>query len=410
MRNATLTDLVELLKDQQARKLDMVLPASAFRSRGGMIVVQGAEWQFDEDGAFDPNGEYHPTEVFDEGVSGKFKIPLAYVRKLRAEAPDLYDANLNGWLHGRRTRSGDEVTVVREADGRRFLLRCFRGSEGVTGVARALLSDRFGLIDNFDVLTAALDGVRQAGVAVDNEGIQCDLSDRRMFVRIPAPQIAVQAPKLLEGYRSPFSDPDEDAKRNHGWSLQRGLEAAAREGMAFDGDPVVFAGIEIVNSEVGQGQFEIRPVITVKVCKNGLVITQQTFKRVHIGGKLDDGVIDWSAETQRKAIELIVAKTTDAVRTFLSVEFVRGTVEDIEEKAGTKVRNPKDTIEVLAKKLSFSEGETAGILNHFILGGQMTAGGIMQAVTSYSQTVANADRAHELDEVALKVLDLVPAA
>jgi len=410
MRNATLTDLAELLKDQQARKVDMVVPSSAIHSRNGVIVVAGAEGVIDADGVTDPNGEYHPTEVFDEGVSGKFKIPLQYVRRLRADAPDLYDTNLNGWLHGKRIRrSPEDVTVIRDVDKRNFLLRCFRGSEGVTGVARALLSDRFALIDNFDVLTAALKGVKDAGVDVHSDGIQCDLSDRRMFVRIPAPQIAVQAPKLLDGYRSPFTDPALEEQRNHGWSLDRGLAAAAAEGMKYEGDPVVFAGIELVNSEVGLNQFEIRPVITIRVCKNGLVITEQTFKRVHVGGRLDEGQINWSEATQQKALDLIVAKTTDAVRTFLNVEFVQGVVDAIEEKSGVRVSEPRKTVEVLAKKLSFSEAETNGILNHFTLGGQMTAGGVLNAITSFSQTVANADRAHQLDELGLQALDLVAA-
>lgn len=53
-------------------------------------------------------------------------------------------------------------------------------------MARAFLSDRYSVIDNLDVLTATLDGVRQAGVDVSID--RCDLTDRRMYVRIIAPR------------------------------------------------------------------------------------------------------------------------------------------------------------------------------------------------------------------------------
>jgi hypothetical protein len=39
-------------------------------------------------------------------------------------------------------------------------------------------------------------------------------------------------------------------------------------------------------------------------------------------------------------------------------------------------------------------------------GSQMTRGGVLNAVTSFSQTVASADRADELDGSALRVLEL----
>ncbi|MFC7512626.1 hypothetical protein ACFQV4_29845 [Streptomyces thermocarboxydus] len=57
---------------------------------------------------------------------------------------------------------------LREEPQRRFMLRAFRGENGpgmppAEGVARALLSDSYKLMDNFDMLLAALDGVKQSG-------------------------------------------------------------------------------------------------------------------------------------------------------------------------------------------------------------------------------------------------------
>src|SRR5690554_8025350 len=51
-----------------------------------------------------------------------------------------------------------------------------------------------------------------------------------------------------------------------------------------------------------------------------------------------------------------------------------------------------------------SPTKTAGILEHFIQGGQPTAGGVMHAVTSYAQTISDADRAYEIEERGMDAL------
>jgi hypothetical protein len=188
-RNATLADLAALLRDQQARKVDVVAPASAVRAEAGRLVVDASAPVLGAEGVTMTSGAYAPTDVCDRGVADKLGIPGAYLRRLRAHKPDLYDANVNGWLDG---------------DERRFLLRCLRPNTGQgPGVARAFLSDGYKIIDDLDVLMAALDGVRQAGYPVEIDG--CDLTERRMYIRVVCEQVRVMAPALLAGYRSPFT-------------------------------------------------------------------------------------------------------------------------------------------------------------------------------------------------------------
>jgi hypothetical protein len=87
-----------MLAEQHDRKIDVVAPPSALRARDGMLVVAGTEPVLTADGVDLADGCYRPTAVFDEGISDKLGIHLAYLRKLRAQAIDLYDANVNGWL------------------------------------------------------------------------------------------------------------------------------------------------------------------------------------------------------------------------------------------------------------------------------------------------------------------------
>ena len=144
IRNTGLEGLVDMLQKQHVRKIDMVVPATNLLSEGGEIEVTGVQPILSEDGVTEGNGLYVPTPVFDEGVSTKLGIPLTYVRRLRADRPDLMDANINGWLHGHQADVSYDETARREynvpdPDPRSFLFRAFRGDGEDKGVARALL-------------------------------------------------------------------------------------------------------------------------------------------------------------------------------------------------------------------------------------------------------------------------------
>jgi hypothetical protein len=365
-RHATLQDLAALLTDQQARKIDIVAPPSALRARDGMLIIAGTDPVLTSDGVDLADGSYHPTAVFDEGISDKLGIHLAYLRKLRAQALDLYDANINGWLD-------------RADPSRKFLIRCYRGEDG-TGVARALLSDGYKRIDHLDVLTAIMDGIRLAGAEVQIQG--CDLTERRMYVRLYSEQVTATAPALLAGYRSPFT----------------GAEGAD--------NPVIWGGLVITNSETGGGAASITPRLVVQVCRNGMTIAEDSHRAVHLGGKLGEGVIDWSADTQAKNLALITAKARDAVTRFLDPRYVRTIVARMEQDAATPVEQPQEAIELVSQHLRFTDEQRNAVLGHFIKGGSLTAAGVMHAVTSVAQTLPDADTAHELESQALRVLHL----
>lgn len=405
-RNADLNDLAALLQDQHARKLDVVAPASAIRSLGADLVIEGTEAELSLDGVTSTDGVYVPTAVADEGIADKLGIPSAYLKRLRADRPDIYDANVNGWLSGHIAPSWEGAPDSgRSADRRKFLVRCFRGDDG-SGIARAFLSDSYRIVDHLDVLTAVLDGIKDAGVAVNIDS--CDLSERRMFVRVVAPEVAALAPALLGGYRNPFADPGVERAANHGWDLARAREAAAREGAAYGpGDePVVFAGFVVSNSEVGGGALSIVPRLMVKVCRNGLVITKDAVRNVHLGAKLDEGIVRWSDTTQRKNLELISAKARDAVATFLDPGFLATVLAGVEEQAAVELAEPAKAVEFVGKALKFSPDHIAGVLDHFIRGAQPTAGGVLNAVTSYAQTIPNADEAAAVEAQGLRALEL----
>jgi len=396
-RNATLADMVAILRHQRARRLDVVAPAAAIHAHEGNLVISGTVQEMTEAGVTSAAGTYRPTQVAEEGISAKLGINLAYLRRLRDERPDLWDANVNGWLHG-----NDLIGIA--PDGRKFLLRLFQAEGDNLGVARAVLSDSYKVIDNLDALMATLEGIRQAGTEVEFDGL--DLTERRLYARVVAPQIRAHAPAILAGYRSPFGGEVYIPGRN--WTPEQARQAAAREGRGYEpgAEPILFAGFVISNSEVGDGAWSITPRIVAEICGNGLQITADVTRAIHLGSRQDGGVVRYTADTMDKELALITARARDAVATFLSPDYLRAKVNEIERKAGAPVRHPEETVRQVAKTANFSDEMADSILAHFIRGGQLTAGGIMQAVTSVAQTLDDADTAHDLEAQALHVMDL----
>lgn len=396
-RNATLGDLAQLLREQHAAKVDFVTGLRNLVSEDGVLRVKGTS-------VFGDGQLFRPTEIADGHLAEKLGIPVQYLRSLRGNRIDLFDANVNGWTQG--GKPFNPVQPRYEPDSREVLLRTFQGDPDGEGVLRAVLSDRYAIIDNLDVLMAALDGVRETGTNVDVVG--CDLTEQRMTVRLAAPDIMVHAPALLKGYRSPFGG---EGIYDHSNGVRRFVDRVPQ--WAKDkyqvGDDGVFGGFVITNSETGGGAFTITPRIMVLACLNGAMITRDALRQVHLGGKLEEGQIRWSEDTRIKSMELAKAQARDAVTTFLDVDYVAGIIAGVEEQAAVELTEPGDTIKYVAKTLQFSEQAAEGILDHFIRGGQMTAGGVMQAVTSYAQTLENPGIAFDMESQALKALELAAA-
>lgn len=381
IRNADLGTLVGILRQQHHAKVDVVVPAHKLRSEGGRIRVEGLEAIMDENGVTDPNGLYLPTKTADAQIGDKFDIPSKYMTRMRDEAIPLYDANVNGW-------AAKEIPSAAEGHkGRSFLLRLMMGDagEGTNGILRAVLSDRYGASDNLDTAMALLKGMKEAGLDAHNIGA-ADLSDDRLYLRVEAPEISVMAPELLKGYRSPFS------------------------GQSGDDLPIVYAGLVFRNSETGNGALSVTPELKVQVCSNGLIMTKDAMRQVHLGQRLEQGTVAWSRETIAAEENLITAKVKDAVKSFLTPEYLETAVASLTEKAGKELKKPLDTVRVVARELRITESETEGLLDHFVRGAQMTAGGVMQAVTSFAQTIESVDRSNDFQALGVRAMELAARA
>lgn len=366
LRNADLQNLAEILQDQNARKLDLVVPSSALKmTDAGTVQVRDAEpYGVTDDGSIlTEDLTVAPGEICSEGFAERLNIPVKYYKRMRDEKPELLADNVNGWLQ--------------DEPDRPHLLRTFRRENSNLVFGRALLSDRFECVDNFDVLLGVLDGVRAAAPTAEVQG--ADLTERKMRVRIVAPEISANVLDFVKHYEP---------------------KGTGRRGTDY---PLLFAGLVVENSETGGGAFQITPRAVFQVCTNGQTRSVDALRRIHLGSKMEEGRIDWSEETRRTHLELIRSQARDAVSTFLSETYLERFIEDLHRAHGIEIVSPMKTVEKISKVCSFSEAQTESILTHFMASGDSSALGLAQSLTYNAQSF-DADLAALLEDEAISLV------
>jgi hypothetical protein len=407
LRSADLDQLREVLDTQRAQRVDRVVAAAHLHAEGGRVYLEGDRLTITggaNDGAWVDEPRYDLTDVAEDGVSEKFGIHRAYLRKLREQHVELWDENVNAWARHESMM------------GTKLMVRLLRDDTTGEGVVRAVLSNGFRTIENLDVVVAVLQGIRAAGIETTIK--RCDLTERKMYVALNAPEVQVQAPRLLDGYRGPWhaealaarriitpaqaeafrteGDPDGTA---HGYGGNRGMYDPGTE-------PIIMGGLTFSNSDVGAGAFALAAQPMILRCTNGMTLPAGAVRKVHIGDRHDVGEIDWAADTQEAKLEEIRLMTRDSVRAFLSPEWLGRQIAELEERAGVAIPRPVETIKTVTKALNYSQAVADDVFAHFIAGGQLTAGGVMHAVTSVAQTVPSGDDAATMEGHAVRALDL----
>lgn len=373
LRKTDFHTLLATLDEQQARKVDVVTPATNLCfSKGNLRVLRSdLEPELTADGVKSPVQEFVPNEVFDGGLADRLGGPVTatYLRKLReAGWTDILDGTLNAIIHGK--------TGIREPQTKSVMVRALKDADGgPVGTARALLSNSYRIVDHVETLRAAMAGMQAAGLGAQHV-TQADLTARRMYVTIEVPEIRAAASTLLKDYVSPFTG-------------NRGAD-----------NPIVHAGFVLGNSETGDGTFFLYPRIVAEVCTNGMTIKKDVGALVqrHLGARLDDGLIQYSDETRAANRELISRMAQDTVRTFLTQGYLESVISKLEEKAGEPVAKPEAAIKEVTRKLEVP-ALYDDVLAHFIKGADLTRGGIMHAVTAAAQSAdIDADTAFRMEE------------
>jgi len=265
-------------------------------------------------------------------------IPAKYYDRMLEKQPDLLAMNVNSWL---------KHDLEREADKR--MLRTLHGN------ARGFLSNRYSRIDNHEIADVALPILAELpNVKI----VSCEVTDKRMYIQAVTPAI---------------------------------------EGEIKKGD-VVQAGVLITNSEVGCGSVSVSSVIWRLICLNGMK-GMDRFRANHVGRKIDDNEDLWSDSTRKLDDKLVLSKVRDMVKSAVDENRFRKQIEHAQMLTGIKVeKDPQAAVVVLSQKVGVSDEESSGILKSLIEGGDLSAWGLLNAVTHQAHTAKNYDRAVEFEE------------
>jgi Domain of unknown function (DUF932) len=280
-------------------------------------------------------------------IAQRVGIPNAYYRRMQAEAPLLLAGNVNHWFTEKAERR-----MVRTLDGK----------------ARAFLSDRYRIVDHYEILETVLPVVAEMG-----EGLQIastEITDNRIYFKV----------------------------------INKRLELEVKK------DDVVQAGFVISNSEIGMGAVRVEPLIYRLVCTNGMIAQDYSQKRYHVGraaASEDEAYELYADDTLKAEDDAFLLKVRDAVRAAVDVAKFTAIVDRMRESTEQRIEgNPVKAVEVTTKTFGLSQGESSSILTHLIQGGDLTAYGMLNAITRTAQDVESYDRATELEAVGSKVLSL----
>ncbi len=371
----SLPDLVAELERQKESKIDFVADC---RSLSAIATEEGTE-----DGSA-PRMRLFPSKegaqvrefIGAEGIElgdsafaqlcdrSDPSIPVRYGRKLLA---------VNPFVAGTLA----EETFCRS--GNRRLFRCLDGR------VRAVLSDQYRMVDNYDLAFSALEAVQ----AADGEVIEAALSERSMKLKFTTRSIF----DTLETTRS--SGP------SGGWysgglgspDYLRKVSAKTR-GDLPGGPGTIHPIVTLSNSETGHGGIRVRLGILQAVCFN-IATVETVVSEIHLGGRLDSGV--FSDETRSADSKAIFLKSRDAIRAAFCPKKFASMVSKIRKSTETPIEAPSAAVGIVAERLDLDEERKAELLEHFLGTYARTAFGLASAVTRVAQDVDDSDRAEEFE-------------
>lgn len=337
----SLVNLAQELERQLASKQDMIVPSPMMRCHTDnlgacKLVIE------ENNGA----GKYDITNLARRQLAEKLKIPFMYFERMREEQPALLDQNVNTWLQDDRERR-----MIRTLDGK----------------VRAVLSDRYRRLDNYDLAENVLP-ILQRLPEVRFESVE--LTDSKMYIKVVTPRIQYEmAP----------------------------------------GD-VVQAGLVIMNSEVGHGTLSVQPLIYRLICSNGLIASDRGLRKTHVGRILqsdEEAITVFRDDTLAADDKAFFLKVRDVVEAAVSEASFVQVAQKMQRTRGISLTgDPVKTVEVLANRYALNEAERGGVLRHLIVEGDLSGYGLVNAVTHYSQEIDNYDRATEFETLGGKLIEL----
>jgi hypothetical protein len=297
-----------------------------------------------------------PTDYAHGQVAEFTGIPKKYYDRMRGEAPALLAANIDTWF-----KKAPQPRMVRTLDGR----------------MRALLSDRYRPLENFDLAEAVLPIMADRKLEI----ISCELTETRLYIKAVDP------------------------------SLMRDIPTGHRWG---DGTHTIYdtlsPAVIVSNSEVGAGALSVQAGVYTKACTNLATFAEKGMRKYHVGGRHDIGeqVMSMLSDQTRKLTDAALwSQLRDVVAAAFDEAKFQASCNEIAGLAEQKIEgDPLQTVDLSARAFGWTQDEKGSVLKHLIQNGDLTRYGLFNAITRTAEDLADYNRASEFELMGGKIIEL----
>ena len=293
-------------------------------------------------------------------IGSRLGIPKKYVDKLAEKHPDILAYNINELF---------------EREPEKRMVRTLEGN------VRAFMSDRYRIIDNYDVANVVLPALMEAKAEI----ISCEVTWKKLYIKARHPSLEHVIKDWPEGVT--MGDGSHHSRQT------------------------VRAAVVVTNSEVGLSRLGFSPAIWTHECSNLMVSERYAYSKYHIGrqkGKDEDHIWELlSDDTKMLSDATVVSKIKDLARASMDGTIFDKIVDDMKAARHQEIKgNVVGTVELLAKEKGLRDGEKTDVLTALIKGGDLTKYGLHAAVTRMSSDVEDYDRASDLEKLGGKIIEM----
>ncbi len=321
-QSMTLQQLATEISRQNGSKRDFILPSNklSLRVLDNQVITQFAAEKGQE--------MFSAKHTFHDHLMDHVKIDSKYYRRMLSAKPELLCQNVNAWL---------------VEDNRNMTLRTLDGN------ARALLSNAFKPMDNYDLASNLLPLFDGHGLHVES----CDLDDKHMRLKL----VSKGLKKIIKTSKNP-------------------------------GEHVHF-GVSITNSEIGYGRLGVEGLLWTYSCRNGAIM-EQIASKYHVGARQGSNDMAWEVfadETKKLSQKAFWAQVKDVVKNALDTAEARfeGWAKSVEKTTDVIITSPTAAVEIVKDKYRLTETEQNGVLDFLVKGGDLSLYGLFNAVTEFAQ-------------------------
>jgi hypothetical protein len=292
------------------------------------------------------NGSFPLQPLAHRQLATFLNMPAAYYDRCRTDAPDLLAKNVNTWLQ-------------KMPNTNKRMIRTLAGAD------RAILSNSYTRVENEEVAEVALPVLHDLpGVNI----VSAEITTSRLYIHFTLPSV---------------------------------------RGVVKVGDVVEAGGI-ISNSEVGLGAVSVSGLIWRLICLNGAK-TQDVFRKSHVGRRVEDSEELWADDTKRADDKAVLLKVRDMVRAVVDPLRFAAQVDKLKQLADPSAKitgTITQAVEVLTTKMNLPDAMRPSILTSLAEGGDLTAWGLVNALTAQAHSATDYDSAVEIEGIGGRLIDL----